>query len=123
MLLDRAEKAGAAIEKTRVLGIERRDNGWHLRTQAAASREADFCIVATGARNPLREVGTEWGAKDTMTALGYYVPAVAGSHRHSISAAASKATSGCSRAAAIFRWASAERASRRRRCGRGWKHT
>ena len=37
--------------------------------------EADFCIVATGARNPLRDVGTEWSAQDTMSALGYYVPA------------------------------------------------
>jgi geranylgeranyl reductase family protein len=74
MLLERAESAGAAIEKTRVLGIERQDRGWKLRTQAGVA-EADFCIVATGARNPLREVGTEWSAKDTMSALGYYVEA------------------------------------------------
>ncbi len=73
MLLDRAEKSGAAIEQTRVMGIERRGKGWNLRTRCGTA-EADFCIVATGARNPLREVGTEWGAKDTMTALGYYVP-------------------------------------------------
>jgi geranylgeranyl reductase family protein len=74
MLLERAERAGASIEKTRVLGLERRDRGWRLRTQAG-SAEADFCIIATGARNPLRDVGTEWSAKDTMSALGYYVPA------------------------------------------------
>ena len=74
MLLERAEKAGAAIEKTRVLAIERGGRGWRLRTQSGVA-EADFCVVATGARNPLREVGTEWGAKDTMSALGYYVPA------------------------------------------------
>jgi flavin-dependent dehydrogenase len=73
MLLDRAEKSGAAIEQTRVMGIERRENGWNLRTRSGTA-QADFCIVATGARNPLREVGTQWGAKDTMTALGYYVP-------------------------------------------------
>ena len=73
MLLDRAEKSGAAIEQTRVMGIERRDKGWNLRTRCGTA-QADFCIVATGARNPLREVGTQWGAKDTMTALGYYVP-------------------------------------------------
>jgi flavin-dependent dehydrogenase len=30
--------------------------------------------VATGARNSLRDVGTEWTAGDTMYALGYYVP-------------------------------------------------
>jgi geranylgeranyl reductase family protein len=74
MLLERAEKAGAAIEKTRVLGIERSGRGWRLRTQNGIA-EADFCVVATGARNSLREVGTEWSAKDTMSALGYYVPA------------------------------------------------
>ena len=73
MLLDRAEKAGAAIEQTRVMGLERRDKGWKLRTRCGTA-DADFCIVATGARNPLREVGTQWSAKDTMTALGYYVP-------------------------------------------------
>ena len=74
MLLQRAEKAGAVIEQTRVLGIERQGRGWRLRTQSGAAA-ADFCVVATGARNPLREVGTEWSAKDTMSALGYYVPA------------------------------------------------
>jgi geranylgeranyl reductase family protein len=73
MLLDRAEKSGAAIEQTRVMNIERRDKGWRLRTRCGTA-EADFCIVATGARNPLREVGTKWGVKDTATALGYYVP-------------------------------------------------
>ncbi|HEX5431936.1 MAG TPA: FAD-dependent oxidoreductase [Bryobacteraceae bacterium] len=74
MLLERAERAGAAIEKTRVLEIERRGRGWRLRTRHGFA-EADFCIVATGARNPLRDVGTEWSAADTMRALGYYVPA------------------------------------------------
>ena len=74
MLLERAERAGAAIEKTRVLEIERRDRGWRLRTRHGAV-EADYCIVATGARNPLRDVGTQWCKGDTMTALGYYVPA------------------------------------------------
>src|ERR1700676_892610 len=51
MLLKRAERAGAAIEKTRVLGLERRDRGWRLRTQSGTA-EADFCVIATGARNP-----------------------------------------------------------------------
>ncbi len=73
MLLDRAEKAGAALEKTRVLKMERKERGWLLRTQHGIA-EADYCVIATGARNPLRDVGTEWSARDTMTALGYYVP-------------------------------------------------
>src|SRR5579863_2848850 len=66
MLLERAERAGAAIEKTRVLGIDRCDHGstkpgstkqgsttgstkpgWKLRTKHGTA-EADFCIIATG---------------------------------------------------------------------------
>lgn len=75
MLLERAERAGAQIEKARVTGLERRESGWQLRTPSGASVDADFCVVATGARNPLREVGTQLTAADTMSALGYYVPA------------------------------------------------
>jgi geranylgeranyl reductase family protein len=73
MLLDRAEQAGAQLEKTRVLEVERTGKGWLLKTRQG-SLETDFCIVATGARNPLRNVGTQWTAADTMYALGYYVP-------------------------------------------------
>ncbi|MBZ5581872.1 MAG: NAD(P)/FAD-dependent oxidoreductase [Acidobacteriia bacterium] len=72
MLLERAEAAGAQIEKARVLEMARGGAGWRLRTNAG-SLEADFCIVATGARNPLREVGTQLSAGDAMSALGYYV--------------------------------------------------
>jgi flavin-dependent dehydrogenase len=72
MLLDRAEQAGAQLEKTRVLEVERTGKGWLLKTRQG-SLETDFCIVATGARNPLRNVGTQWTAADTMYALGYYV--------------------------------------------------
>src|SRR5271165_543461 len=73
MLLDRAGQAGAQIEKTRVLGLDRKDRGWTIRTRNG-SFDADFCVIATGARNPLRAVGTEWRPADTMYALGYYVP-------------------------------------------------
>ncbi len=72
MLLDRAERAGAQIEKTRVLSAEKRSAGWYLKTKSGAI-EADFCVVATGARNPMRDFGTELTASDTMSALGYYV--------------------------------------------------
>lgn len=73
MLLDRAEEAGAQLEKTRVLEINRSGRSWNLKTRHG-SLDADFCVVATGARNSLRNVGTEWTAGDTMYALGYYVP-------------------------------------------------
>lgn len=73
MLLRRAEAAGAEIERARVLGLERRGTGWEIRTQAG-KLEADYCVIATGARNPLRHVGTQYTAQDTMYALGYFVP-------------------------------------------------
>lgn len=73
MLLERAGSAGAQLEQTRVTGIERKGSGWAVRTRHGIA-DADYCIVATGARNSLREVGTEWTAADTMYALGYYVP-------------------------------------------------
>lgn len=74
MLLARAEKSGACIEKARVTGLERQGRGWRIETREG-DIDADFCVVAMGARNPLRNVGTKWGASDTMVALGYYVPA------------------------------------------------
>src|SRR5436305_1326919 len=72
MLLERAGSAGAQIEKTRVTGMDRHGTGWVLRT-SGGNIDADFCIVATGARNPLRDVGTQLTAPDTMSALGYYI--------------------------------------------------
>ncbi len=73
MLLARAEAAGAEIEKERVLGLDRTSSGWLIRTRSGKI-DADFCVVATGARNPLRQVGTQYTAQDTMYALGYWVP-------------------------------------------------
>ncbi|MDQ1472333.1 MAG: hypothetical protein QOJ99_3813 [Bryobacterales bacterium] len=73
MLLDRAQRAGAQIEKTRVLTAERTGAGWNLRTKRG-TLDADYCILATGARNPLRDFGTELTPGDAMSALGYYVP-------------------------------------------------
>src|SRR5690349_6107447 len=73
MLLERAERAGAQIEKARITEMSRAGSGWRLRTTSGVA-EADFCIVATGARNPLRDVGTQLMPGDAMSALGYYVP-------------------------------------------------
>ena len=73
MLLCRADKAGAQIEKTRITEMARTGTGWKLRTKTGAI-DADFCVVATGARNPLRSAGTTLTQQDTMSALGYFVP-------------------------------------------------
>ncbi len=73
MLLRRAEEAGAEIAKERVIGLDRTSKGWVVRTKTSRI-DADFCVVAMGARNPLREVGTRYTAQDTMYALGYFAP-------------------------------------------------
>jgi flavin-dependent dehydrogenase len=73
MLLDRAQHAGAQLEKTRVLSIDRKGPRWSLKTKTGAM-EADYCIVANGARNNIRDFGTELTSADTMSALGYYIP-------------------------------------------------
>lgn len=73
MLLRRAEAAGAEIAQERVLGLDRTASGWDIRTRTA-KLQADYCVIATGARNPLRDVGTQYTAQDTMYALGYWVP-------------------------------------------------
>lgn len=74
ILLRRAEQAGAQIEQERVIGLDRASNGWTIRTKSGRI-DADFCVIATGARNPLRNVGTLYTAQDTMFALGYWAPA------------------------------------------------
>ncbi len=74
MLLRRAASSGVEIEKTRVLGLDRNSSGWQIRTRSGRF-DADYCVIATGARNPLRDVGTQYTAQDTMYALGYWVPA------------------------------------------------
>src|SRR5579863_5919182 len=45
MMLERAERAGARIEKARVLELTRTGAGWRLRTNAGAL-DADFCVIA-----------------------------------------------------------------------------
>lgn len=72
LLFHRAGQAGAQFEQTRVLEMRSHPGGCSIRT-GAGTIEADACIVATGARNPLRNAGTEWTPEDTMIALGYYV--------------------------------------------------
>jgi flavin-dependent dehydrogenase len=74
LLLERAARAGAQVEKARVLEMRREAGRWRLRTTGGVL-EADHCIVATGARNPLRGFGAALTAADAMCALGYYIPA------------------------------------------------
>lgn len=73
LLLDRAEQAGAELRRERVLGMQKVSAGWQVRS-TSQTLSVDSVIVATGARNPLRDTGTAFTAADSMTALGYNVP-------------------------------------------------
>ncbi|MCS7314924.1 MAG: NAD(P)/FAD-dependent oxidoreductase [Bryobacterales bacterium] len=73
MLLERAVRAGAQLEQERVLEAWPSGGGWLVRTRRGVI-EADFLILATGARNNLRNLGTEYSPTDMMLALGYYLP-------------------------------------------------
>jgi geranylgeranyl reductase family protein len=73
LLLERARRAGAAIVQDRIVSAEQSTRGWKLAGKQS-SYTADFCVVATGARNPLRQLGTELRREDAYVALGYYVP-------------------------------------------------
>jgi flavin-dependent dehydrogenase len=53
--------------------LQRVGEGWRIRT-GQGDLEADYCVVATGARNPLREVGTRFVPTDCMLAVGYWTP-------------------------------------------------
>ncbi|MFN0102738.1 MAG: geranylgeranyl reductase family protein [Bryobacteraceae bacterium] len=77
LLLDRAAAAGAELRQARVLGLDRDQGHWNVRT-AGGNLQADFVIVAMGARNPLRSAGTAFTAADSMTSLGYFVPRAQG---------------------------------------------
>ncbi len=74
LLLNRAAAAGAELVSTRVTGIDRPTSTWSITTRSGPALSADFLVVATGARNPLRSLGTVWTPADTMIALGYYIP-------------------------------------------------
>jgi geranylgeranyl reductase family protein len=73
LLLDRAAGMGARLLKERVRSVQLAcDGGWTVQMRSGTIR-ADYVIVAMGARNPLKEFGSEFSPGDTMTALGYHV--------------------------------------------------
>ena len=78
LLLARAEEAGAEIIQDRVLDLQRARRGWQL----AGRREtyqADYVVVAAGARSRLRRgLAEDFTAQDFMLTLGYYVPGADG---------------------------------------------
>jgi flavin-dependent dehydrogenase len=73
-LLHRANNSGATVLRERILRIERKETAWSIKS-ASAQYEADFLVLATGARNSFRTVFTpNLGPENFMVAAGYYIP-------------------------------------------------
>lgn len=74
LLLDQASKAGTEIIRERILGVERIDGGWSLRS-AKSSWETNYLVLASGARNPFRkQFGGPVETEDLMVTAGYRIP-------------------------------------------------
>jgi flavin-dependent dehydrogenase len=73
LLLDRAVAAGCSVVPSRVTSVN--TDGARVRLSAAGEeREADFVVLAAGARNQLFPETTALGTRDLEMTLGYFVP-------------------------------------------------
>jgi flavin-dependent dehydrogenase len=73
LLLDRAVAAGCSVVPSRVTSVN--TEGARVRLSVAGeNREADFVVLAAGARNQLLPETTALGTRDLEMTLGYFVP-------------------------------------------------
>jgi flavin-dependent dehydrogenase len=74
LLLERARGTGAQLHPARVLRIDGGGGAWVVQT-AGFSYEADFLVIACGARNSFRgQLCAVLGPENFMVAQGYYIP-------------------------------------------------
>jgi len=73
LLLDRAVAAGCSVVPSRVTSVNTRGARVHL-SATGEEREADFVVLAAGARNQLLPETTALGTRDLEMTLGYFVP-------------------------------------------------
>jgi flavin-dependent dehydrogenase len=72
-LLERAKAAGAEIRKARVTRIRGTAGNWRLQMTAGVV-DADYIVLAAGARNPFRaQFSSPFAPSDLMATAGYYV--------------------------------------------------
>lgn len=73
-LLERARAAGAELRQDRAVRLERRGRGWLVQGQRS-SCEAEYVVIAAGARNSFRAQFAEtFSPDDLMMTAGYYIP-------------------------------------------------
>ena len=73
LLLDRASAAGCRVLRARVTSVETSGKKVRL-TASGEEREADFVVLASGARNQLLPETTRLTSHDLEVTLGYFVP-------------------------------------------------
>ena len=74
LLLERSRHAGAEVVGDRIVDAVRQGEKWRLRGRST-SYEADYLIVAAGARSTLRNhLAGALKARDFMLTFGYFVP-------------------------------------------------
>lgn len=74
LMLQRAVEAGAQVLRERVFEIAGSAGNWVVQT-SVAEYEADYVVLASGARTALRaKFAPPFGPEDSVVALGYYVP-------------------------------------------------
>jgi flavin-dependent dehydrogenase len=74
LLLARARQAGAQIVRERVVDIERTAAGWLIRSNCA-NWQANYLVIAAGARNSFRkQLSQPFAPDDLMVTAGYYIP-------------------------------------------------
>ena len=75
LCLDQAVRAGAEAIPERIVGIQRRGRGWILQARQA-KWQADYLVIAAGARNSFRkQLSRAFAPEDLMVTAGYYIPA------------------------------------------------
>jgi flavin-dependent dehydrogenase len=78
LMLERARDAGAQVLRERIVNIDETPGKWILGS-SSSRYEADFVVLASGARDPFRGQFTRpLGPENFVVAAGYYVP---GTHR------------------------------------------
>jgi flavin-dependent dehydrogenase len=78
LMLERARNAGAHVLQERIVNIDGPPGNWIL-SSGSSRYEADFVVLASGARAPFRGQFTRpLGPENFVVAAGYYVP---GTHR------------------------------------------
>ena len=122
MLLERAERAGAAIEKTRILNIEQRE---HRLEPADQTRHRRSRLPDRRHRRPQSAAHGRHRIQSRRhhERAGLLRPRAAGAHRHSVSRKSGRLHLGLPALPAISRSASAAKANPRKPCARGWNAT